>query len=82
MLATPEGGTTVTIVGVEAQEFPSEDTPLVEEGETDLSKFVVDMELVPNWGKIMVDPIEELETIDAEEADIVDDVGEAADFTV
>jgi hypothetical protein len=29
----------------------------------------------------MVDPIEELETIDAEEADIVDDVGEAADFT-
>jgi hypothetical protein len=30
----------------------------------------------------MVDPIEEVETIDAEEADIVDDVGEAADFTV
>jgi hypothetical protein len=82
MLAAPEGGTTVTIVGVEAQEFPNEDTPLVEEGETDLSKFVVDMELIPNWGKIMVDPIEELETIDAEEADIVDDVGEAADFTV
>ena len=82
LLAAPEGGTTVTIVGVEAQEFPNEDTPLVEEGETDLSKFVVDMELVPNWGKIMVDPIEELETIDADEADIVDDVGEAADFTV
>jgi hypothetical protein len=48
MLAAPEGGTTVTIVGVEAQEFPNEDTPLVEEGETDLSKFVVDMELIPN----------------------------------
>ena len=66
---------------MDAQEFPNEDTPLVEEGEADLSKFVVDIELVPNWGKIMVDPIEELETIDAEEADIVDDVGEAADFT-
>ena len=81
MLVAPEGGTTVTIVGVDAQEFPNEDTPLVEEGEADLSKFVVDIELVPNWGKIMVDPIEELETIDVEEADIVDDVGEAADFT-
>ena len=66
---------------MDAQEFPNEDTPLVEEGEADLSKFVVDIELVPNWGKIMVDPIEELETIDVEEADIVDDVGEAADFT-
>ena len=28
----------------------------------------------------MVEPIEELDTIDAEEADIVDDVGEPADF--
>lgn len=28
-----------------------------------------------------MDPIEELDTIDAEEEDIVDDVGEAADFT-
>jgi hypothetical protein len=33
---------------VEAQEFPNEDTPLVEEGETDLSKLVAEMELVPN----------------------------------
>ena len=79
----PDGGTTVTIVGVEAQEFPNEDTPLVEEGETDLSKLVAEMELVPNWGKIIVDAIEEFDTIDGdEEEDIVDDVGEAADFPV
>ena len=80
MLRVPDGGTTVTIVGVEAQEFPNDDTPLVDEGDTDLSKFVFDMELVPKWGKMMVDPIEEFDTIDAEDADIVDDVGDPADF--
>ena len=47
LLPVPEGGTTVTIVGVEAQELPNEDTPLVEEGDTDLSKLIADMELVP-----------------------------------
>ena len=39
---------TVIIVGVEAQEFPKDDTPLVEEGDTDLSRFVADMEPPPN----------------------------------
>lgn len=48
MLLVPDGGTTVTIVGVEAQEFPNDDTPLVEDGDTDLSMFVADMEPVPN----------------------------------
>jgi hypothetical protein len=33
---------------VEAQEFPNDDTPLVEEGDTDLSKFVVEMEPAAN----------------------------------
>jgi len=35
----PPGGvavTTATIVGVEAHEFPKDETPLVDEGETDL----------------------------------------------
>ena len=81
MLPDPGATDTVTIVGVEAQEFPNDDTPLVEEGDTDLSKFVVEIEPVPNWGKTIVDPIEELDTIDAAEEDIVNNVGEAADFT-
>ena len=80
LLPVPDGGITATIVGVEAQEFPNDETPLVDEGDTDLSKCVFDKELVPKWGKMMVEPIEELDTIDAEEADIVDDVGEPADF--
>ena len=46
LLLAPEWGTTVTIVGVEAQEFPKEDAPLVDEGDTDLSVFVFDA--VPN----------------------------------
>ena len=82
MLPVPEGGTTVTIVGVEAQELPNEDTPLVEEGDTDLSKLIADMELVPKWGKTIVEPIDELDIMDAEEDDIEDDAGEAAHFPV
>ena len=82
LLPVPEGGTTVTIVGVEAQELPNEDTPLVEEGDTDLSKLIADMELVPKWGKTIVEPIDELDIMDAEEDDIEDDVGEAAHFPV
>ena len=46
LLLAPDGGTTVTIVGVEAQEFPNDDAPLVDEGDTDLSMFVFDA--VPN----------------------------------
>ena len=69
---------TATVVGVEAQEFPNEDTPLVEEGDIHLSMFAVDKEPVPNcWGKTVVDPIEALDIIEADEEDIVDDVGEA-----
>ena len=76
LLLAPDGGTTVTIVGVEAQEFPIDDAPLVDEGDTDLSMFVFDV--VPNWGKIIVAPFDALDIIDAEQEDIVDNVGEAA----
>ena len=77
LLLAPEWGTTVTIVGVEAQEFaPNDDAPLVDDGDTDLSMFVFDV--VPNWGKIIVAPFDALDIIDAEEEDIVDNVGEAA----
>ena len=76
LLLAPDGGTTVTIVGVEAQEFPNDDAPLVDEGDTDLSMFVFDA--VPNWGKIIVAPFDALDIIDAEQEDIVDNVGEAA----
>ena len=76
LLLAPDGGTTVTIVGVEAQEFPNDDAPLVDEGDTDLSMFVFDV--APNWGKIIVAPFDALDIIDAEQEDIVDKVGEAA----
>ena len=78
LLLIPEGGTTVTMVGVEAQEFPNDDAPLVDEGDTDRSIFVFDVDIVPNWGKIIVAPFDELDIIDAEQEDIVDNVGEAA----
>ena len=78
LLLIPDGGTTVTMVGVEAQEFPNDDAPLVDEGDTARSMFVFDVDVVPNWGKIIFAPFDELDIIDAEQEDIVDKVGEAA----
>ena len=90
----PPGGVSVTmatIVGVEAHEFPKDETPLVDEGETDLhpllstTMFADDDKAeevpVPNWGKTADGdppdpPLDVFDIMDGDD-DTEEEVGEA-----